>query len=88
MSATVIETVVSSDRLFHLPEELPVGCAVKITVEPIVRDGLAEHYQPRTDIGRLALAARRAYIERGGKLLNQDEVNDEVRRRRGGVPDE
>ncbi len=88
MGATVIETVVGSDHLFHLPEELPVGCAVKITVEPIVHDELAERYQPRSDIGRLALAARRAYIDGGGRLLSQEEINDEVRQRCGGVPDE
>ena len=34
---------------------------------------------------RLALAARKAYIEAGGKLLTADEINEEVRQRRGGV---
>jgi len=81
-------TIVGSGHLFRLPEELPVGCPVTTTVEPLVHDDLAEHYVPRTEIGRLALVARRAYIERGGKLLSQDEINAEVRRRRGGVPDE
>lgn len=88
MSATVIETVVSADHLFLLPEELPVGCPVKITVEPLVHDAVAGHHEPRTEIGRLALVARRVHLERGGKLLSRDEINEEVRRRRGGIPDE
>ncbi|WPL13186.1 hypothetical protein Thiosp_02980 [Thiorhodovibrio litoralis] len=47
-------------------------------------DDLLDHYQPRTEIGRLALAARRAYLESGGKLLTQDEILAEVNRRRCG----
>jgi len=43
---------------------------------------------PRTEIGRLALAARKAYIESGGKLLSAEEISAEVSRRRGGVSDE
>jgi nitrous oxide reductase accessory protein NosL len=49
---------------------------------------LVDEYWPRTKIGRLALAARKAYIESGGKLLNFDEINAEVRSRRGGLSDE
>ena len=51
-------------------------------------DRLVDEYWPRTKIGRLALAARKAYIESGGKLLNFDEINAEVRSRRGGRSDE
>jgi len=36
----------------------------------------------------LALAARRAYLKASGKLLTADEINAEVRRRRGGVSDD
>ena len=47
-------------------------------------DRLVDAYRPRTKIGRLALAARKAYIESGGKLLTFDEISAEVRSRRGG----
>lgn len=42
-------------------------------------------YDPRTDLGRLALAARREYFAAGGKPLSRDEINEEVARRRGGT---
>ncbi|AUB82644.1 hypothetical protein [Candidatus Thiodictyon syntrophicum] len=51
-------------------------------------DPMTGDYQPRTEIGRLALAARKAYIAGGGELLNADEISAEVRRRRGGLADE
>ncbi len=90
MSAIVFEATVAADHQLHftLPDQLPVGCPVKVTVETIMEEAKVEHFQPRTEIGRLALAARQAYIEGGGKLLSLDEINEEVRRRRGGVADE
>ena len=90
MNAVTFETIVTADHQLHceLPASLPEGSAVKVTVEPILQDYLLNHYEPQTDIGRAALAARRAYIEGGGKLMSLDEINDEVRRRRGGLADE
>jgi len=69
------------------PDQEPVGTLVRIHLEPLTGDKLVDSYQPCTEIGRLTLAARRAYIEAGGKLLTADEINEEVRRRRGGVTD-
>ncbi len=85
MNSLSFETRVSSDHLVHLPSELPVGALIRIVVERVSNDAVADHYQPRTDIGRLALAARQAYLESGGKLLDADEISQEVQRRRGGV---
>lgn len=85
MNRMTFETRVSADHLVHLPDELPVGAFVRIKVEEIADDTAADDYQARTDIGRLALAARQAYLNGGGKLLNADEIQDEVRRRRGGL---
>ncbi len=52
---------------------------------PAVHDPILDRYRPRTDLGDKLLALRRAYIERGGHLLTWDEINEEVRMRRGGV---
>ncbi|MCP4702699.1 MAG: hypothetical protein GY862_38445 [Gammaproteobacteria bacterium] len=85
MNAMTFEIRVGEDHLVHLPNELPAGTLVRIRVEQLGGDAVADRYQPRTEIGRLALAARKAYIKDGGKLLSVDEINEEVRRRRGGV---
>ncbi len=73
------------DHLLRLPEDLPVGSVVRVTIQP--RDDQSE-IRARTDIGRLALAARREYLEAGGRLLNADEIAHEVHRRRAGVDDD
>ena len=85
MSSLTFEARLSPEHLVVMPDEIPVGTLVRIHVEPLTGDPLLDNYQPRTEIGRLALAARRAYIEAGGKLLSWDEIDEEVRRRRGGV---
>ena len=64
------------------------GTLVPIHVEPLTGDAVVDHYQPRTELGRKLIELRRAYIQSGGKLMTQDEINEEVRRRRGGVSDE
>jgi hypothetical protein len=92
MSAIVFEARVTADHELHftLPDQVPPGSLVKVTVETVepVQDAILSHYEPRTEVGRRLLEARRAYIESGGKLMNWDEVDEEVRRRRGGVTDE
>ena len=54
----------------------------------LVGDAVVDFYRPRTELGRRLIELRRAYLEGGGKLMSWDEVNDEVRRRRGGVEDD
>ncbi len=88
MQRLTFETNVPTDHLVHLPDNLPVGVLVRITVERLTDDPIAEDYQPRTEIGRLALAARKAYLEGGGDLRSADEISAEVRSRRGGLSDE
>ncbi len=88
MNSLSFETSVSADHLLHLPAELPVAALIRIVVEQVSNDALADPYQPTTDIGRLALAARQAYLASGGKLLDADEISQEVQRRRGGVADD
>jgi hypothetical protein len=42
-------------------------------------------YVPRTELGRLAMAARREYLASGGELLSREEIAREVTDRRGGA---
>ncbi len=84
MNRITFEVKVAPDHLLRLPEDLPVGSVVRVTIQP--RDDRSA-IRARTDIGRLALAARREYLDAGGRLLNADEIADEVHRRRGGVDD-
>jgi hypothetical protein len=93
MHAITFETSVAEDHRLHcvLPDSLPVGRPVRVTVELLPQDGLLERYEPRTEVGRKALAARHAYIAKGGRLMSLEEINCEVSRRRGGAenqPDE
>lgn len=85
MNSLTFEARVNAEHLVVVPDEVPVGTLVRIHVEPLTGDPLRDNCQPRTEIGRMALAARRAYIEAGGKLLSWDEIDEEMRQRRGGV---
>lgn len=87
MNSLTFEARVNAEHLVVVPDEIPVGTLVRVHVEPLTDDPLLDNYQPRTKIGRMALAARRAYIEAGGKLLSWDEIDEEVRQRRGGIAD-
>jgi hypothetical protein len=57
------------------------------TAEPprIVRDTVAKAFKPRAEFGKRLLSLRRAHVEKGGKLLDDDALDKELRQRRGGV---
>jgi predicted HTH domain antitoxin len=44
---------------------------------------LEEAWQPRTDLGQRLLDLRRAYVKDGGRLLDPEELDEELRERRG-----
>ncbi len=44
-------------------------------------------YRPKTELGKRLLALRRSYIANGGRLLSAEELDEELRLRRGGVGD-
>ena len=46
-----------------------------------------EEYIPKTEFGRELMAIRREYILSGGELLNDEEVETEIRELRGGIDD-
>lgn len=88
MNSLTFETCVRTDHYVHLPDELPVGLRIRVHIEPLNDNPGVDPDQPHSEIRRLALAARQAYIASGGKLLSADEISAEVRRRRGGISDE
>ena len=51
-------------------------------------DPVSETFQPKTEFGKRLLALRRAYVEKGGPLLDAEAFDRELLRRRGGVSDE
>ena len=46
---------------------------------------LGQDGSPRTELGRLLLAARREFVVAEGQFLNRDELDRELAERRGGV---
>jgi hypothetical protein len=50
------------------------------------QEDMLPDYRPRTELGEKLLALRRAYIEKGGRLLSAGELEEELRCR-GGVGD-
>ncbi len=42
-------------------------------------------WKPKTALGKKLMAMRAAYIRRGGKLLTAEEIDAEIRERRGGM---
>jgi hypothetical protein len=50
--------------------------------------GITEVFVPRTSLGKRLVALRRKAIQAGMKLLTEDEVLEEVRRRRGELEDD
>ena len=51
------------------------------------QEDMLPDYRPRTELGEKLLALRRAYIEKGGRLLSAGELEEELRSCRGGVDD-
>jgi hypothetical protein len=104
MNALVLEAVVTEEHQLHcaLPTSLPTGCRLRVVIEPLLDeapaqnqpsraltgDAVVDHYQPRSALGRQLIELRQAYVESGGKRMSWDEIDAEVRERRGGVADD
>lgn len=74
-----------SSHAFYKPANL--GTEIRAVVTPCAIPDPLEHYTPRTALGRKLLGLRRAHLASGGRLLSWDEISDQVRLRRGGLPD-
>lgn len=79
-----------------LPDERPIVYRayhyappniVSTSLAPFIGDPVVDHYRPRTDLGRKLIALRRAYVIGGGRLLRGEEIDEEMRSRRGGTVD-
>lgn len=81
MQTITLKSTIKADHLLHLPDELPEGLTVKITIEPL--SDHPPHSEPLSDIAHLAMAARNNYLQQGGKPMSQDEILAEMRQRRG-----
>ena len=68
-----------------IPQGAPVDTAASSDVEDAPDELPDVEYVPRTELGRLALAARREYLAAGGRLLSREEIEREVAERRGGT---
>ncbi|SHG32680.1 hypothetical protein SAMN02745206_03687 [Desulfacinum infernum DSM 9756] len=70
---------------FVLPlRERDMSCRITEIIFP----GTAEAFVPRTPLGKRLVDLRRKAIQAGMKLLTEDEVLEEVRRRRGELEDD
>ncbi len=86
MHELTMETRVTPDHTLRLPEELPVNARIRIHIEQLGEEGAAaEVPTPRTSLGRRLTALRDANLANGGHLLSPDELDAELRLRRGGV---
>lgn len=50
-----------------------------------MQDKVLSEFKPKTSFGRELLALRRAYVEAGGELLDEEGLAREFRERRGGL---
>ena len=73
----------------HLPKRLNSSfvdpCNIKINTHQTDKDAATDNYQPKTALGRKLIALRRAYVEKGGSLLDAEGLDAELMTRRGGI---
>ncbi|QFY88413.1 hypothetical protein D5125_02340 [Magnetovirga frankeli] len=87
MHALTLETRVTPDHTLRLPDELPVNARIRIHIEQLSEEA-ANTPTPRTPLGQRLTQLRQAHLARGGKLLSPEELDAEVRQRRGGLADD
>lgn len=85
MNSLVLETRVTADHMVHLPEELPVNARIRIHIEQLGEEVTTNATLPRTPLGQRLTQLRQAHLASGGRLLSPDELEVELRQRRGGV---
>lgn len=55
-----------------------------VTMARPLTDSVSRDYLPRTLLGKRLLALRRAYVANGGRLINAEQLDGEMKIRRGG----
>ncbi|MBK1704384.1 hypothetical protein [Halochromatium glycolicum] len=71
-----------------LPESMVPVDGTQTPAATVTPDPVVEHFEPRTELGRRLWTLRRKHVEQGGKLLTPEEIDAEVRERRGGIVDD
>ena len=66
----------------HEPAPIGEGSAMDKAEQTI---DLGQDGSPRTELGRLLLAARREFVAAEGRFLNRDALDRELAERRGGA---
>ena len=77
MTVMTFETVVAADHQLHLPANLPVGCRLRVTVEPL------DPVSGNSELGKTLREIRQRAIAKGMKLQTPDDILDEIRQDRG-----
>lgn len=85
MSDLILETRVNPDHILHLPEGLPVNARIRIHIEQLDDEAMSQAFEARTPLGLRLSQLRNANLEGGGRLLTPDELDTELRERRGGA---
>ncbi|QXP83431.1 hypothetical protein [Methylococcus sp. Mc7] len=63
----------------------PLPKRLKDDARAHLQDDVVSDEQPITELGKKLLALRRAWLASGGKPLSADQLDEEMRERRGGL---
>ncbi len=85
---STVEALETHRRLRNFAEDWDFPGMAAYDAPPVQHDPVSETFQPKTELGKKLLALRRAYVAKGGPLLDADTFDRELQRRRGGVSDE
>jgi hypothetical protein len=73
--------------VYFIGNAVTMGCYDGPVEAPPTPDSVSSDYLPRTPLGERLLTLRRSYFAKGGLLLDTDQLDLEMRVRRGGVTD-
>jgi hypothetical protein len=82
MNAIVFEARTGEDHLLHLPDDLPAGLRVRVTIEP-----LPEPESEPTPLGQELRAIRQRALDKGLQLQSVEAILDEVHQGRAEADD-
>lgn len=66
----------------------PFQAGDRVYAIEVAPDSVSRDYLPRTPLGTRLLALRRAYVANGGRLRDAEQLDGEMRIRRGGAVDD
>lgn len=84
--ARVVITLLPDQQ--KMSDESGISNQAKAEDMALEHDQEEEDFKPQTELGKRLLEIRQRAIAKGMRLLSWDEVNEEVRQRRGGAMDD